>query len=265
MVKGRAADPQFTPLDPITKNLKVEGRSIKLTILPEIAVSGSDGLVKVDLNALVDASDLQRQLPTLMNKRWKYDECGVRTSTHSAAVHPADNGQLHVAVTAGAELWECVKTKFPETYSKVRKIGFAKIKLPWIRWKMKTAKTKLLSQSIRIEALARPVFTGDTVTADIKVTQAVPSGLLGKAVEMLDDLLDLQAKFTELVQREIGKMLSGQQFPLPKEFRDFNVVINSSKFIDRGAASLGIELSASGSITQAQLATLLNEQIGETR
>ena len=57
--EGRAAEPQFTPLNPITKNLKVEGRSIKLTIQPEINVSGSDGSVKVDLNALVDASDFQ--------------------------------------------------------------------------------------------------------------------------------------------------------------------------------------------------------------
>ena len=45
-----------------------------------------------------------------------------------------------------------------------------------------------------------PVFRGDTVTADIKVTRAVPSGLLGKAVEMLDDLLELQYKITELIQ-----------------------------------------------------------------
>ena len=52
---------------------------------------------------------------------------------------------------------------------------------------------------------------------------------------------------------------------LPKQFRDFKVVINSSKFIDLGGGSLGIKLSASGSITQVQLATLLNEQNDKTR
>ena len=256
-----AAESQFTPLNPITKKLKVDGRPVELTIYPEIAVSGSDDSVKVDLNVLVDASDLQSQLPRLMNKSWKYDECGVRTSTSGATVRPTGNDQLHVGVTARGQLWECVKTKIPETYWKVRDLGFLKTKLPAIRWKMKTGKTRLVSQSIRIEALARPVFKGDSVTANIRVTRAVPSGLLGKAVEMLDDLLELQDKITKLVQREINKMLLGEQLRLPKQFLDYNAVINSSKFIDLGGGSLGIELSASGSITQVQLAKLLNEQI----
>ena len=260
--EGRGAEPEFSPLRSITKDLKIEGRPIKLKIQPLIAVSGSDGTVSVDLNALIDATDLQSQLPALMNKSWSYDECGVRTSTHGASVRPTGTGQLQVGVTAQGQLWECVKTKIPETYWKVRDLGWlGKTKLPAIRWKMKTMKTRLVSQSIVIEALARPVFKGDTVTADIEVTRVVPSGLLGEAVEMLDDLLDLQDKITKLVQREIDQLLRGERLRLPTLFRDFRVSINSLKFIDLGDGQLGIELSATGSITQVQLATLLNEKI----
>ena len=262
---SRAAGAQFTPLDPITKNIDIEGHPIEWTIDPKVKLDGGPGLIKVDLKALIDASDFQNQFPTMMNKSWDYDECGVRTSTRSATIRPAADGQLFVGVTGRGEIWECVKTKIPETYWEVRDLGwFGKHKLPAVRWEMKTAKTRLVSQSISIEALARPVFRDNTVAAEIQVTSARPSGLLGKAVALLDPLLDLRNEVADFAQERIEEKLRDKRFRLPEEFRDFNVVTDGSKFIDLGDGRLGIELLASGSITQDQLATLLNELIDNT-
>ena len=110
------------------------------------------------------------------------------------------------------------------------------------------------------EALAHPVFRHNTVTAVIEVTSARPSGLLGRAVALLDPLLDLRDKVTDLAQEKIEEKLLDKRFRLPEEFRDFNVTINSSKFIGMDGG-LGVEVSASGSITQDQLATLINESV----
>ena len=259
--QGRAAGSQSTSLDPITRSFEIEGHPIEWTIYPKFRLSGGAGLIEVDLNALIDASDLQNQFPTMMNRSWDYDECGVRTSTRSATIRPAANGQLFVGITGRGEIWECVKTKIPETYRKVRDLGLlGKHKLPAIRWKMKTAKTRVVSQSISIEALAHLVFRHNTVTAVIEVTSARPSGLLGMAVALLDPLLDLRDKVTDLAQEKIEEKLLDKRFRLPEEFRDFNVTINSSKFIGMDGG-LGVEVSASGSITQDQLATLINESV----
>ena len=83
---------------------------------------------------------------------------------------------------------------------------------------------------------------------------------MGRAVALLDPLLDLRDKVTDLAQEKIEEKLLDKRFRLPEEFRDFNVTINSSKFIGMDGG-LGVEVSASGSITQDQLATLINESV----
>ncbi len=254
-----SASAKFTSVDPIIKTLNIEGQTTTLTFHPEFSVSGSDGAVKVDLNSVIDATDLQGDLSVLMNKRWKYDECGERFSTHGTTVHPIGDGRLHVGVTAQAQLWKCVKTKIPKIYSKMIRIGPLKTKVPTVHWVMKTMKTKVISQSVRVEAAVRPVVNGDTVTAEVTVTKAMPSGLAKTLVKVFG----LHGKVKDLIQRKIDGKLRGQQFRLPEEVRAFNVVINSASFIDLGGGRLGLKLSASGFATQTQLAELINEQIGK--
>ena len=259
---GRAANTQFTSVNTLTTTVNIEDQITTLTIHSEVAASsGSDGSFKVDLNTIVDASDLKSDLTPLLNKRWEYDECGQRFSTRGATVRPAGNGQLHIGVTARGELWECIKTKVPVTHREMKKIGFIKTKVPVIRWEMKTLKTRLLSQSAHIEALVRPEIDGDAVTAEVKVTKAMPSGLLGRLVKAVG----LHDEIKDLIQSKIDEKLRGQKILLPKEVRAYKVVIHSADFIALDGDGLGLKISASGSITQAQLSTLLNKRVGEAK
>lgn len=259
-----AANAEFTSVDPITKTFEIEGQSTTLTIHPEFAVSGENGSIKVDLSAVIDASNLQGDLTALMNKRWSHEECGERFSTHSASVTPAGNGRLHVGLTAQAQKWECGGTKVPKTYCKdtwIKVFGLKTKGIPkcTVKWEQSRWKTKLISQSIRVEALAYPVIKGDTITAEVNVTKAMPSGL----AKHLVNAFGLHGKVKDLVQRKIDEKVRGQQFRLPKELQAYNVVIDGADFMDLGGGRLGLKLLASGLITQAQLAELINEQISK--
>ena len=170
------AESKRTSTSPIIKTFQVEDQTITLMI-PEFAVSGNDSAIGITLKVIVDVTDLKGTLVAQMNKRWKYDECGERFETRGATVRPGENGQLHVSVTAQAQRWKCVKTKIPKVRWEVKRVGPIKTKVPQFYSEMKTAKTRLVSQSIHLEALIRAVLNGDTVTADVNVTKAMPSGL----------------------------------------------------------------------------------------
>ena len=81
---------------------------------------------------------------------------------------------------------------------------------------------------------------------------------LVKAVGLHDEIKDL-------IQSKIDEKLRGQKILLPKEVRAYKVVIHSADFIALDGDGLGLKISASGSITQAQLSTLLNKRVGEAK
>ncbi len=258
-VAGHAALADYTPISTIDKTIEIAGQSAQLKIMPTFAIHGEEGVVKVDMNALVDASDLQGSASSALNKRWKYEECGERFNTSGATVTPMADGRLHIGITAQAQKWQCIKTKVPKTYSKMVKIGFAKIKVPEIRWVMETMKTKLISQSIRVEAAVLPVIDGDRVSAEVKVTKAMPSGL----AKTLVGAFGLHGKIKGLVQRELNQRLGGKHYRLPAQMQAYDARLNAAKFVDLGNGKLGLRLEASGAITQAQLATMINERLAQ--
>ncbi|WP_372922020.1 hypothetical protein [Roseovarius sp.] len=253
---------EFTPVKPITETFDVEGQTTTITVDPQIRLSGQDGLVEVGIKAIIDAGDLQGDLVNLMNRNWKKDECGERFRTHSATIRPAGD-KLSVGVTAQAQLWECVKTKVPKTYFENKCVLHAfgkcqvKTKVPVIRWEMETAKTKLISQSARLEALVTPVFDDGQITAQVQVTNAMPSGLAGDLVR----LFGLQGKVRDLVQKEVSAKVAGQGFAFPPEVMAYDPQVEEVDFVDLGGGKLGIALEATGRITQAQVAALLAEQM----
>lgn len=263
------ASAEFTPVMPITKAFDIEGQQTTITIHPEFAVSGQNGVVKVDLSAVIDATDLQRNLINMLNKRWKFEDCGERFTTSNPTIRPADDGQLHIGITAQAQKWACGGTKIPKIYCKdtwiITKLPFgAKLKtkgIPKCTTKMEYEgwKTKLISQSVRAEALVRAVVNGDTIAVDARVTKAMPSGL----AKHLVNAFGLHNKIKDLVQQEVNDKLHAKQYRLPEEVRAYDVVIREASFIDLGDGRLGLKVSASGTITQKQLAILLNGKINE--
>ena len=118
-------------------------------------------------------------------------------------------------------------------------------------------KTRLLSQSAQVKALVRPVIDGETVTAKVEVTKAMPTGLLGELVK----LLDLHSEIKKLVQREIDKELRDLHIPLPKQVHVYNVLIHGVGFIALDGDGLGLDISASGTITKDHLDSLIEQQI----
>ncbi|MBU1834722.1 MAG: hypothetical protein KJ834_01625 [Alphaproteobacteria bacterium] len=263
-----AAMPAFaerSSLPPITKSFTIEGVSTSVTIHPDFAVSGSNGVVAVDLRARVDASDLQRDLKALLDRRWKFEDCGDRFTTGNPDIRPAGNGGLHIGLTAQAQKWQCVKTKLPKTYFENKCVvhAFGKCrfstKVPVIHMKMETAKTKLISQSIRLEALASTAISGDAISAEIRVTKALPSGLAGQLVKAFG----LHDKIKGLVQTKLREKLREHRFVLPEEIKAYDVEILQADFVDLGGGRLGLDVRAQGRITQAQIAALLANELAK--
>ena len=246
-----------TPLEPITKTLKLGEDTIQLIINPAVALTGTDGSTQVDLNAIVDASELQKSLQNKLNKTHKNDECGTRLSTKHAVLRPASDGSLVVSLKATVEQWKCVSAHVPKTYSRTHKVLGAKIKLPYLKWVHERAKTKLVSQSAQFVLVVRPVADKDKVTVNVSVTKATLSGLLGSVVKALN----LESMIKRQIEAELRKELKDKAISFPKSLKLFNVKISQLQFKDIGNGRLGLALTASASLTQQQLVAILNDEL----
>lgn len=256
------AQAQHTPLGTITKSFAIEGQTTTVSIDPAIAISGEPGQMNVAITARIHASDLQATLSDAINKWWKNEECGQRLRTHSATILPSGD-QLFVGVTAQAQQWECIKTKVPKTYFENKCVARAfgkcriKTKVPVIRWKMETAKTRLISQSVRLEAMVTPVFSDGQFRAHVRVTKAAPSGLAGGLVRAIG----FEAILRLLVQSEVSNKVAAHKLVFPPEAMAYDPKVNQVKFVDLGGGKLGIDVAATGRITQEQIAELLSERL----
>lgn len=249
----------YSEVPTITKEVTVGGQTTTLRIDPSFKLSGGQGFVQLGVKATIDASDLQRDLPGQINGRKKYDECGTRFYLKDATIRPAGGGKALIGITAQAQQWHCVKTKVPKTYFKVKKTIFGiKTKVPVIKWKIDTFKTKLVSQSARIEALVWPSISGGHAQANVQVTKAAPSGLLGGLVKTFG----VEGKIRSLAQKEVNKALKAKgRMALPAEFDRYKVKVQNASFVDIGGGKLGLNLSATGKATQAQLAELIADTL----
>lgn len=261
-----ATNNQYSSLPAITKEVSVADRKMTIRIDPSFRVSGGDGYVRLGIQADIDASDLQAKMPGAVNGHKKYDECGTRFSLSGASLSPAGNGKALFGVTAQAQQWECIKTKVPKTYCKR-----TKIKLPFggwtwgppkcsIKWEMKTMKTKLISQSARIEGLVWPTIANGEARANVHITKAAPSGLLGKLVSAFG----LKGTITSLARTGVNMALRDKgRVALPKEFDEYEVQVQQIEFVDLGGGRLGLRVQAEGTATQAQLAELIANQMSK--
>lgn len=254
------ASDTYSELPTITKTLKVGDHSTVLSINPEFQITGGEGYLQLGLKTVIDASDLQNELPKKLNGHKKYDECGTRFSLSGASITPTTDGKALIGISAQAQQWECVKTKVPEVYMKRVKVAGVKFDVPAVRMVMKTLKTKLISQSARVEAVVWPTITGDAVTANVKVTKAAPSGLLGKLVSGLG----LKSEIKKLAQKQVNKALKEKgHVGLPDEFKQYNVKIHQVGFVDLGGKRLGINFHAEGKASQTQIAQLIADNISK--
>ena len=251
------ASATYTPLKSIVKSFDINGTTTTVIIDPAFALSTTNNGVKVDLKSRINAADLQSTIHREFNKRWKYDECGERLETSNVSVVPMVDGRLKVGITGRAQLWECVKTKLPKVTWEIKKIGFIKTKVPVTRWEMKTMKTKLVSQSFRLEAYIKPEIRGNHVTASVDVSRAMPGGLLGKLV----NVFGLHGKLKNIARGELQRQLRKNAFKLPAELKAYNVNIKDAHFVNLGGGQLGLDIKANASVSQLQIAKLINEQL----
>ena len=248
---------KYTEIDPVTQTFKVAGKTTSVHIKPNFALTSVDGAVQVDVNADIDASDLRNNLISMMNKQWKYEECGQRLTTNNASIRPASDGRLIVSITGQAQQWKCAKFDVPRIRMVMKKIGFIKTKVPQTYMHRETAKTKLISQSLHIEAYVRPVIRGNTIYAEVDVTNAMPGGL----AKSLVNGLGLHGFIKKMIESEINAQLRDKKYDLPKEANLYNVVIKGARFTDLGQGRLGLKASAKAEITQEQVAILINQQL----
>lgn len=121
----------------------------------------------------------------------------------------------------------------------------------------KTMKTKLISQSIRVEAYVRPVINGNTISAEVDVTNAMPGGLAQSLVKAFG----LHGKIKNMIKNKIDAKLRDKKYSLPKEANLYKVVLKQTTFTDLGNGRLGLKTSAKAEITQDQVALLINQQL----
>lgn len=197
-----------------------------------------------------------------MNQRWKHDECGQRLNTNNATIRP-DGDALFVGLTAQAQLWECVKTKLP----KIRMVhkcllkAFGKCRasthVPETYWEIEEIKTKLISQSVRLEARITPLYKDGSLTAEVQVTKAMPSGLAGDLV----GIFGVQGKIRDLVQKQVAAKVADYGVSLPPQVMDYHPEVKDIDFVDLGGGRLGLDVEASGAITQEQVVGMLMAQL----
>ncbi|MGH1462895.1 MAG: hypothetical protein ACRBB6_12750 [Neptuniibacter sp.] len=196
-------------------------------------VSLTEHEVNIDLALNIDLSGLAGELITQMNRRFEWQECGKRIYTRNSSVQADGRGNLLVATTGTFQQWTCIKP-----------IGF---------------KTKLLSQSARMNAVATPVLGADgkTVSVHVKATKVKPDGLLGVFTNLFGLNGTLKAKLQEIISRK----LNGKTIKMPAELAAYDVTIKKLAFIVvPETGGLGLQVHATAAVTQAQLDDLMKKQ-----
>jgi hypothetical protein len=218
----------------------------------------------IRMDIALDLSDLQQRLASQINRRKSYDECGLRSSVSSTRIIPGVNARAVLSATLHGEFWQCVKTKIPEVYcedtwieTKLPFGGHLKTKgIPKCRteWNMKTAKTRVGSQSADVSMDLIPTIANNEFAVDVQVTNAKLSGLAGELVKLFgwDD------EIRKLVQQEVGKALKKDplRLALPEETRPLSMQLMSVQFTDRGTGRLGAKITATAQISIWKLVQL---------
>ena len=253
-----SVDDSLTKLDTITHTFNVKGHEITVSADPSIGINGNKGKYNVDLDTVIDIEGLHKIIKSNLNKTWKYSECGRQLYTKNTSLTATSNGDLKVSLDGQGKIITCIKG--PVTHTEVKDWGLlGKHRVPVVR-KGIIARVPV-SQSINIQGVIRPIIKGDLVTASVSISRAMPSGVIKQFVKVFG----LHGKVKKLIQKEIDKELSktNAKFKLPPEFKQYNVNIKEAKFVQMQNGHLGIKLAASGSITQQQLADLINKEISK--
>lgn len=231
-------------LPTIQTTTAMAGRRISIPLRGHLSARISNGALRATLRADADLGELQALLPRLIRDQVEGgDDCGDRVKLHRIDVG-ASGSKAVISIGGKYERWECVSWHQPEIH------GFS------VKYKKRSTKTKLLTQSGSGVLEVHPVVSNNVVSVAVRLRSVNADGLLGTL--MRDGFLGpwIQAAIRDAIPRTIT--VSDLRALMPPELKPYRPRIERVEFRNLGGGRLGLRAHATVTVTSSQASALMH-------